>query len=222
MKKTMRSAALLLMLVVTVTGCGKKNKHEYVDLGLPSGTLWATCNVGATTPEGYGNYYAWGETTKKTTYSWSTYKWSNGSGTTPTKYCNDSDSGHNGFTDDLTELQAVDDAATANWGSGWKTPTSEQWQELKNNTTSTWTTQNSVNGWLLTASNGNSIFLPAAGSRWDDELYDAGSFGLYWSSTLYTSNPINAWRFYFNADDFDLNYYDYRGFGQSVRPVRQN
>lgn len=218
----MRRAALLLMLVATVTGCGKKNKHEYVDLDLPSGILWATSNVGASSPEEYGDYFVWGETTAKKIYDWSTYKYCNGDNDKLTKYCNDSDYGHNGFTDDLTTLLPEDDAATANWGSNWRMPTQEEWEELKSNTTKIWTTRNGVSGMLFTASNGNSIFLPAAGSRWDDKLYDAGSFGFYWSSTLYTSDPINAWRFYFNSDDFDLNYYDYRGFGQSVRPVRQN
>ena len=98
------------------------NGHEYVDLGLPSGTLWATCNVGADTPEGYGDYFAWGETTPKTTYNWNTYKYCNGGEglNTLTKYCSDSNFGYNGFTDNLTVLQLMDDdAATVNWGSGW-------------------------------------------------------------------------------------------------------
>lgn len=170
-------------------GGGGLNGHDYVDLGLPSGTLWATCNVGAATPEGYGDYFAWGETQPKTTYNWSTYKYANGNYDQLTKYCNWFDYGYNGFTDDLTVLQPGDDAATANWGSGWCMPTREQWVELYQNTANIWTTQNGVNGRLFTASNGNSLFLPAAGARWDDELNHVGSLGLFCSSSLYSDYP---------------------------------
>ena len=100
---------------------GTVNGHEYVDLGLPSGTLWATCNIGANTPEEYGDYFAWGETQTKDTYSWSTYQYANGTfwqDPQLTKYCTDANYGYNGFTDNLTTLQASDDPATANWGSG--------------------------------------------------------------------------------------------------------
>ena len=108
-------------------GGGTYNGHEYVDLGLPSGTLWATCNVGAETPEGYGDYFAWGETELKTTYNLSTYKYTNGSYDQLTKYCSNSSYGYNGFTDTLTVLLPEDDAATANWGDGWCMPTADQW-----------------------------------------------------------------------------------------------
>ena len=146
----------------------ESEEHEYVDLGLPSGTLWATCNIGANSPEEYGDYFAWGETTPKSTYDWSTYKWCNGSSTTMTKYCTQSEYGYNGFTDNLTELQSADDAATANWGSDWQMPSLAQIQELcsSSNTTTEWTQVNGVNGRKITSkSNGNSIFLPAAGWR---------------------------------------------------------
>ena len=200
------------------SGNGNANGHAYVDLGLPSGTLWATCNVGATTPEGYGNYYAWGETTTKSTYNWSTYRYCNGSYTTLTKYCSSSSYGNNGFIDNLTTLQLSDDAARANWGGDWRMPTKAEWEELKNNTTVTWTTQNGVYGRKFTASNGNSLFLPAAGYRGDGSLYDAGSGGYYWSSSLYADNPSGAWYLYFSSG------YCYVGsnnryFGQSVRAV---
>lgn len=195
------------------------NGHQYVDLGLPSGTLWATCNVGATTPEGYGDYFAWGETQPKTTYNWSTYKWCNGDYNSLTKYCNYSSLGYNGFTDNLTVLQPSDDAATANWGSGWCMPTSEQWRELYQNTTRTWTAQNGVNGRLFTASNGNSLFLPAAGYRWGDELNYVGSDGYYRSSTLLTGYPNSAWYFDFHSGDYNM-YLNYRSDGLSVRAVR--
>ena len=200
---------------------GTLNGHDYVDLGLPSGTLWATCNVGATSPEEYGDYFAWGETTTKSSYSWSTYKYCNGAYDKLTKYCNKASYGFNGFTDNLTVLQSGDDAATANWGSGWCMPTKEQWEELKDNTTVTWTTQNGVKGRRFTASNGNSLFLPAAGGRWDSELYNAGSYGNYWSSSLDTDDPNYAWYFDFYSDSYYMGYGS-RNIGQSVRAVREN
>ena len=202
-------------------GGGSGDEHAYVDLGLPSGTLWATCNVGADTPEGYGDYFAWGETQPKTTYNWITYRYCNGSSDQLTKYCSNSSYGYNGFTDDLTVLQPNDDAATANWGGGWCMPTEAQWRELCQNTTATWTTQNGVNGRLFTASNGNSLFLPAAGYRWDGELGYAGYYGFYWSSSLITDYPRDAWSLGFNSGDTDV-YNGYRLDGLSVRAVREN
>ena len=193
--------------------------HEWVDLGLPSGTLWATCNVGATAPEEYGDYFAWGETTPKATYSWSTYQYGSSSSTL-TKYCNNSSYGLNGFTDNKTILDAEDDAATVNWGSGWRMPTFDEIDELKKNTTATWTIQNGVNGWVFTAPNGNAIFLPAAGyAGYDgDILYrSAGRIGYYWSSSLYKVAPSSAYNLYFysDAEAWNLD----RCYGRSVRPV---
>ena len=200
-------------------GGGGWGSHDYVNLGLPSGTLWATCNVGANAPEEYGYYFAWGETQPKDTYDWSTYQFSYGSSSMLTKYCNNSNCGYNGFTDNLTILLPEDDAATANWGSGWRMPTSEEWQELNQNTTHRWTTQNGVTGSLFIASNGNSLFLPAAGCRDGSSLDYAGSDGGYWSSSLYTVNPNGAWFFYFYSGDYFM-YIGSRDFGLSVRPVR--
>ena len=182
--------------------------HTYVDLGLPSGLLWATCNVGANAPEEYGDYFAWGETQPKDVYNWDTYQYYDGSNVT--KYTG---------SDGLTILLPEDDAATANWGDGWRMPTEEEWQELLNNTTVTWTQQNGVNGRLFTAPNGNSLFLPAAGDRWGGGLSDVGSHGVYWSSSLYTGYPIYAWRFYLLSDRFGMEY-NYRYVGRSVRAVR--
>ena len=196
-----------------------QTEHAYVDLGLPSGTKWATCNVGADSPEDYGDYFAWGETTPKETYNWATYQYCNGSQNTLTKYCSDASYGYNGFTDDLTTLLPEDDAATANWGPDWRMPTDEEWQELYDNTTHTWTTQNGVYGRLFTATNGNSLFLPAAGYRGSSSLQYAGSHGNYWSSSLNTDDPYRAWYFYFSSGDFGL-YYTGRLAGQSVRAVR--
>lgn len=192
--------------------------HEYVDLGLPSGLLWATCNVGADTPEDYGNYYAWAETTTKTIYNWSTYQYCMGSDNTLTKYCPSSYWGYNGYEDNLWTLQAGDDAATANWSNGWRMPTVDEFQELCNNTTMTWTTRNGVNGCLFTAANGNSLFLPAAGYRSGSNLNGSGSYGSYWSSNLYDRAPFHAWGFGFNsANWFSSNRFRY--YGQSVRAV---
>ena len=198
---------------------GTLDGHVYVDLGLPSGTLWATCNLGASSPEEYGDYFAWGETEPKTTYDWSTYKYCNGSPETMTKYCTKSSYG---TVDDKTVLEPSDDAATANWGSEWQMPSEEQCYELYNSsyTTTTWTTLNGKYGRKITSkSNGNSIFLPAAGYRYDTSLYNAGSDGVYWSRSLFTSHSSYACSLYFYSNDIDTYYYD-RSFGRSVRPVR--
>ena len=195
MKKIVKVLSVIMLMTALLTvGCTpEENKdHDYVDLGLPSGTLWATCNVGADNPEDYGDYFAWGETQPKDTYNWSTYQYCNGSSSTLTKYCNNSSYGYNGFTDNLTTLLPEDDAVTANWGADWRMPTKEEWQELYQNTTHTWTTQNGVNGRLFTASNGNSLFLPAAGYRNYSNLGNAGSYGYYWSSSLGTGGPCRA------------------------------
>ena len=204
---------------VSFTTLNNSGSHEYVDLGLPSGTLWATCNVGANTPEDYGNHFAWGETQPKGDYSWSTYQYCNGSSNTLTKYCTNSNYGFNGFTDNLTTLLPADDAATANWGNDWRTPTKEEWNELRDNTTHTWTIQNGVNGRLFVASNGNSLFLPASG-YWTNINGNSGNYGYYWSSSLYTSNPSEAWTCYFSSNGCSVYYDFYRDRGQSVRAVR--
>ena len=200
------------------------NGHEYVDLDLPSGTLWATCNVGASKPEGYGDYYAWGETKTKSVYDWETYKYANGDDYHKlTKYCCNSENGDNGFTDNLTTLQAGDDPATSNWGSGWHTPSKSQWDELLANTTNTWTTQNGVKGGLFTSKkNGQTLFLPAAGYRGGSELYDASSESYYWSRSNFTHYSGHAWGLRSNSGGCDMFRYGYgRDSGFTVRPVRQ-
>ena len=202
----------------TTEAGGIGDDHAYVDLGLPSGLLWATCNVGADTPEDYGDYFAWGETQPKDTYNWYTYQYCNGSDNTFTKYCSNSSYGYNGFTDNLTTLLPEDDAAAANWGSGWRMPTKMEWRELFNNTTVTLTTQNGVNGHLFTASNGNSLFLPTTGCRFYGTLFYGGSCGFYWSSSLYT-DPDKAWYFYFDSGNYGV-YVETRNYGLPVRPVR--
>lgn len=201
----------------------KASTHAYVDLGLPSGTLWATCNIGADQPEDYGDYFAWGETTGyksgKTTFDWSTYKYCNDTSATMTKYCTDR---RYGTFDNKTELDPADDAATVNWGADWQIPSLAQLQELRNsdNTTTTWTTQEGVYGRLITSKkNGNSVFLPAAGVRYDSDLYGAGSYGYCWSRSLYTDRPSSACYLDFNSGNVSWSYLS-RYYGQSVRPVR--
>ena len=178
----------------------KNNGHAYVDLGLPSGILWATCNVGATKPEEYGNYFAWGEIKPKARYYWDTYNWCDGSKTTLTKYCVDSSYGR---VDNKTILDLLDDAACINWGGRWRMPTKVEYDELRNlsYTTWTWTSLNGVNGYKVTSkTNGNSIFLPATGYRYDSDLNVAGSFGYYWSSSLLSSYSGRAYCFTFHSD----------------------
>ena len=202
------------------------NPNSYVDLGLPSGTLWATMNVGASTPEDYGDYFAWGETegynSGKTNFIWSNYKWCGDSNSTFTKYCDNSSYGDGGFTDGKTELDLEDDAAYMNLGPVWRMPSKEQFEELINSsyTTTEWTTLNGINGRKITSrTNGNSIFLPAVGFREYSSLNDAGSVGYYWSRSLYSNSPYVVWHMYVNSSGAYMNN-DYRWKGRSVRPVR--
>ncbi len=172
-----------------------ENGYECIDLGLPSGTKWASCNIGADKPEDYGNYYAWGEVSPKLNYLWGTYKYANGSCMKLTKYCNNANYGDNGFTDTLTTLEDSDDAATVNWGKNWRMPTAAEIDELCNNCTWTKTTKNNVEGYLVASkTNGNSIFLPAAGYCNSTSIDNIGSQGCYWSSSFDngSSKPIYA------------------------------
>lgn len=188
--------------------------HEYVDLGLPSGTLWATCNVGASNPEEYGDYYAWGEIETKDIYNWSTYKWCNGTQWTLTKYCTSSSSG---TVDDKTTLEPNDDVAYMKWGGNWHVPTAADRSELYENCTWAWTTISGKYGMKVTSKvNGNYVFLPAAGFRSNDVLYGSGSDGYYWCSDY--TNGTGAGSFGFGTANYAK--YDYfRASGKSVRPV---
>ncbi|MBQ5826344.1 MAG: hypothetical protein IIW46_02555 [Bacteroidaceae bacterium] len=181
------SMLLLAMVAFTFTSCSlfdldEMDGHEYVDLGLS--VKWATCNVGADSPEDYGDYFAWGETSPKSTYDWSTYKWCKGAYDNLTKY--NTNSGF-GTVDNKNQLDLSDDAARANWGGSWRMPTDEEFIELGEKCSWKRTTQNGVKGYKVTSkTNGNSIFLPAAGDRIGSSLDDAGSCGSYWSSSLET------------------------------------
>ena len=197
----------------------KQYTHAVVDLGLPSGLLWATCNVGASTPYEEGDYFAWGDTVPKSDYTWETYKWCNGSYNTFTKYCTRSSYGDNGFTDNKTVLDAEDDAATANWGAGYRMPTYAEFTELNNYCT--WTWNSTHNGYTVTGTNGNSIFLPASGYRSGSSLNDHGSYGNYWSATLYSRYARGAYYLYFSSGYHYPDGYGRRSDGLSVRPVAE-
>ena len=238
MKKVLLSIALLMGVSVWANNVWNYNvyddcsKNGYkveispapadvqaVDLGLPSGIKWASCNVGAEKPEDYGNYYAWGEILPKEDYSWITYKYANGNYNKLTKYCNDASYGDNGFTDNKTTLEPEDDAAHMNWGGSWRMPTDAEWTELREQCTWTWTTQNGVNGYQVTSkTNSNSIFLPYAGYRLDTGLLNAGDYGTSWSSSLSEGSPNDPWGLYFYSDDV-YRYDGNRSLGFSVRPV---
>ena len=194
------------------------NGHDYVDLGLPSGTLWATMNVGASKPSDYGLYFQWGDTSgytadqvgtgsgqKKFVSVWSDYKWNASEGFSKYNTADES-------------LDIEDDAAHVNMGGDWHMPSPQQIQELLNNTTHPWTTQNGVNGRLFTSKNGNSIFIPAAGNAWDGSLSDRGDYGYVWSSMLSTDYVSSGQYLYFGSGGA-LLYYSYRYDGFSVRGV---
>ncbi|MCQ2315026.1 MAG: DUF1566 domain-containing protein [Bacteroidales bacterium] len=197
------------------TGGGGTGDHEYVDLGLPSGLLWATCNVGADCPEDYGDYFAWGETETKSTYDWSTYKWCNGDYDNLTKYCTKSSYG---TVDNKTVLDTEDDAVHVNWGGAWRMPTCEEMEELEYNCTWTWATHGGKKGYRVTGPNGSSIFLPAAGFYGGSILNSAGSHIDYWSSSLDTDSPNYAFYLRFSSGYVGMNG-TARYYGHSVRPV---
>ena len=183
--------------------------HDYVDLDLPSGILWATCNVGAEKPEDPGFYYAWGETAPKNSYSLTNYKWYNGSDVSFAKY------------GDLVDLSLSDDAAYVNWGSNWRMPYYYELEDLISSsyTETEVTTQNGVKGLKITSKkNGNSIFLPAAGYMNDSNLWGAGTNGYYWSSSTYEDGEVNYLKI--SNDDISVGECS-RYMGQSVRPVRR-
>ncbi len=193
------------------------NGYEWVDLGLS--VKWATCNVGATKPEEYGGYYAWGETEEKSNYSWDTYKYSyfENDNWLVSKYCLHNDCG---WVDNKTTLDASDDVACVKWGGSWRMPTREEQQELSDRCQWEADVLNGVNGIRATGPNGNSIFLPAAGIRNGDKLRNEGTRGYFWSASLADFECSFGWFFFF----FDFAHYCfdngyYRCHGYSVRPV---
>lgn len=245
MKRILKLLTLLTLMMVVVVSCrkpeepnieddnvvqndsvvdhsGTLNGRDYVDLGLPNGTLWATCNVGADSPEVFGDFLAWGETAPKDIYDWKSYKYSD---VVPehdcfklSKYCTDSLSGLNGFVDNLTVLESVDDAAAVCWGDGWRMPTIDEWGELLENTTFTWVEENGVKGRLVEGCNGNTIFLPAAGFHENCDTV-CTEVGVYWSSTLHDYIPERAWSYHFTFENCHLCGTYERTRGQCVRAV---
>ena len=185
------------------------NGHEYVDLGLPSGLKWATCNVGANKPEDYGDYFAWGETETKTEYS---------VGNSLTRGHSISELQRRGIVDGNNRLTSSHDAARVKWGGKWRIPTKAELRELCDKCTWSLMSQNGVEGYKVTGPNGNSIFLPAAGLRDGSSLDLAGSYGYYWSSTPVDFNDSIANDLYFSSSLLLMNSH-YRYYGQSVRPV---
>ena len=196
------------------------NGHQYVDLGLPSGTLWATCNVGASAPEELGDFYAWGETETKKEYSWSTYKWCDGekvnaSNTTLTKYC---DRGGYGMMDGKISLEIEDDAAHVNWGGDWHIPTQEEFQELMDNCTMEWIKiADKQRAFKFTSANGNSILMPASG-EWSNTDFYSNEF-YYWSADLANNRSNTAWTIEKSSSSSVEFYNSGRYVGLAIRPV---
>ena len=235
---TLAAGTTVNLLVSVTTAPDPYNGHAYMDMG--NGLKWATCNVGATNPENYGDHFAWGETETKTVYNWGTYQWmENGQyiweRITKYTFADNQKNGtwwYDGDTfkgdkgdgveyKDFASYDYADDAARHNWGGNWRTPTNAEWTWLRddNNCTWTWTTQNGVNGMLVTSKiNGNQIFLPAAGYRNNANLNDDGSRGFYWSSSLDESISDYARGVYFGSGGVST-YSGNRYYGQSVRPV---
>jgi len=195
---------------------GSDNGHEWVDLGLPSGTKWATCNVGASSPGDNGNYYAWGETSTKSKYSWENYHFrTSGDSFDNVRFSKYNTDRTRGTLDNKKQLDLSDDAARSNWGGKWRIPTKSQWEELNAKCTWSWTGR----GYKVTGSNGLSIFLPAAGYNfYSGTPLDDGVIGNYWSSSLRVGTPFSAWRMGFGKGDHSIEDF-HRYLGYSVRPV---
>ena len=215
---------IIINVMLGKDGSGSHGDGDWVDLGLPSGTLWATRNIGADKPEDYGDYFAWGETAPKAAYYLGSYKWwtwyydneGNWHGGL-TKYCYKNQGGLDGFFDNKTELDFEDDAAVANWGGGARMPSSNQIDELDDNCTWQWTQLNGVNGRLATGPNGNTIFFPGAGCRQgSDGSLKFVTACYYWSRTLSSS----GYAYKLLCGQLPYGDYDhFRGSGLSVRAV---
>lgn len=200
-----------------VSGTGNLNGHSYVDLGLPSGLKWATCNVGATKPEEPGSYYAWGETSTKTEYTWETYTLCNGSMQTLTKYNTNE---NYGVVDNKSVLESCDDVATVNWGNGWRMPTKDELHELATECNWASATLNNKSGWQVTGPNGNSIFLPLGGDIEGSEILGTNIWGIYYTSTMEMNVPYYAWYLYLTFSQCLISDSN-RCYGYTVRAVCQ-
>lgn len=211
--------------VLSVTTLGTKpvennlyvtiNNHKFVDLGLPSGLLWAECNVGASSAYVDGEYYSWGEIETKSDYSSSNYKWGR-------DYNNENYTKYN-LSDYKKTLDASDDVATVKWGKGCRMPSQLEFRELYNKCVWAWNSNyNGTSGYLVIGPNGSSIFLPASGLRgnrgYEGDLYVHGSCGYYWSATLSGSSAYNL---YFSSDWVNPSDTYGRSPGFAVRPVAE-
>lgn len=206
-KVTITDAVAIARYVIAKNSNGTHNGHEYVNLDLPSGILWATCNVGAENSEDIGDSYAWGETETKESYSSDNYKYlSSGK---YTKYTLGDSSSYNGLNDGKRVLEPEDDVAHVLWGGNWRMPTYEEANELIVQCTWTWTTLNGRRGYIVTGRNGNFIFLPN-GIIW----------GKYWLSTLYSNSSSSAYELYICESYFSKTYRSRYG-NEYVRPVCQ-
>lgn len=228
--------ATVMMTGVMFSACSKNNKDsmsdedKYVDLGLPSGVKWAKCNLGAAKPSDSGDYYSWGETEPKTDYSWASYKWMQegmNDWSFITKYTKDDGKKesiwYNGagqfIGDGKTTLEAADDVVTAKLGSSWRMPTSEEVVELCDKCSWTWSTQDGKKGYEVKGPNGNSIFLPATGTRFDSKINGVDVWGFYWSKSLSVTNSKDAMTIFFDNLNSHYQYAPYRYYGFVVRPV---
>lgn len=187
---------------------GKHHGHEYVDLGLS--VKWATCNLGASSSDDYGHYFAWGETTTKESYS---------EENCPTFELSYSQLQSQGYIDDKGNLTEEYDAATSNWGGDWRMPTYDELNELRKECTWIWTTSSGVNGYTIVGPNGSTIFLPAAGNRGMSSLSNDGKLGHYWSSTPDFSYD-NSYSIRFTSGARNMCS-DGRNSGKSIRPVME-
>ncbi len=215
MKQTILTAVLCLIISAVTFAqsskatTGKLNGHEWVDLGLPSGIKWATCNIGATKPEEHGYFFAWGETKPKKEFNEDNYRFYNGFEAKLTKYCSDTNSGNNGFVDNKEILEAADDAATANWGEGWRIPTMNDFFELFGKFSSYTMTEN---GFLFTFPNGNSIFFPYFCEIRGGDFFEYKDNIGFWLNMVW--EPYYAWFAY--LPDCEASF---RHYGLPIRPV---
>ena len=194
----------------SVTSKPNNAQNDKIDLDLPSGVLWATCNIGASSSSETGNYYAWGEKESKEEYGWETYKLCRGSYNSIFKYIK---------SDGKSVLESQDDVATAKLGGEWRLPTKEEMEELISSCKWTWERQNGLLGWKVTGKNGNNIFLPAAGAASSYRITGVGELGRYWTSTRDESN-YSAYNLRFKNGQETIEVVDdTRFYGRTVRAV---